>query len=109
MLSVKVMTNGFLTPSNYVDPDAAPIPLWGKRADRIYLNAVESFAPFAALRDHCPRRQARPDAMTAVLGGVLLRGCGWCTPRFYLFALPYVRTLSSTLGFVCGRRPHSGK
>jgi uncharacterized MAPEG superfamily protein len=25
------------------------LPLWGKRTDRAYLNAVEVFAPFAAL------------------------------------------------------------
>jgi uncharacterized MAPEG superfamily protein len=25
------------------------VPLWGKNADRTYLNAVEGFAPFAAL------------------------------------------------------------
>src|SRR5882724_12277973 len=45
----QVMTNGFLTPQNYVDPTPRPLPPWGKRADRAYLNAVENFAPFAAL------------------------------------------------------------
>ena len=45
----QVMTNGFLKPPNYVDPTPRPVPLWGKRADRTYLNAVEVFAPFAAL------------------------------------------------------------
>src|SRR6185436_732962 len=45
----QVMTNGFLQPPNYVDPTSRPVPNWGKRADRTYLNAVEVFAPFAAL------------------------------------------------------------
>src|SRR3979411_1029720 len=45
----QVMTNGPLKPQNYLDPTQRPIPLWGKRADRAYLNAVETFAPFAAL------------------------------------------------------------
>ena len=45
----QVVANGFLTPPNYVDPTPRPVPLWGKRADRTYLNAVEVFAPFAAL------------------------------------------------------------
>jgi uncharacterized MAPEG superfamily protein len=45
----QVMANGFLAPPNYVDPTPRPVPTWGKRADRAYLNAVESFAPFAAL------------------------------------------------------------
>src|SRR5262249_2886417 len=45
----QVSTNGFLRPPNYVDPTARPVPLWGRRADRAHLNAVEAFAPFAAL------------------------------------------------------------
>ena len=45
----QVMTNGLLAPQNYVDPAQRPVPLWGKRADRVYLNAVEVFVPFAAL------------------------------------------------------------
>jgi Predicted membrane protein len=42
-------TNRFLRPENYVDPTPRKVPLWGQRADRVYLNAVETFAPFAAL------------------------------------------------------------
>src|SRR5260370_39118428 len=45
----QVVTNGFLAPPNYVDPTPRPLPLWGKRADRAYLHAVEVFAPLAAL------------------------------------------------------------
>ncbi len=45
----QVTTNGFLGRENYRDPAPRPVPLWGKRADRACLNAVESFAPFAAL------------------------------------------------------------
>src|SRR5207244_9850893 len=45
----QVMTNGPLTPPNSADPSPRPVPPWGKRADRTYLNAVECFAPFAAL------------------------------------------------------------
>ena len=45
----QVMTNGPLTPPNYSDPTPRPLPPWGKRADRTYINAVETFAPFAAL------------------------------------------------------------
>ena len=48
-IACQVMTNGFLRPQNYVDPAQRPVPLWGRRADRTYLNAVEAFAPFAAL------------------------------------------------------------
>src|SRR5262244_3850685 len=45
----QVMSNGMLQPGNYTDPTPRPVPLWGKRADRAHLNAVETFAPFAAL------------------------------------------------------------
>jgi uncharacterized MAPEG superfamily protein len=45
----QVTTNGALKPQNYLDPTQRPLPLWGKRADRTDINAVETFAPFAAL------------------------------------------------------------
>ena len=45
----QVMNNGRLKAANYVDPTPRPVPDWGKRAYRAHLNAVESFAPFAAL------------------------------------------------------------
>jgi uncharacterized MAPEG superfamily protein len=45
----QAMTNGFLQPPNYKDPEPRPVPLWGKRANRAHINAVETFAPFAAL------------------------------------------------------------
>src|ERR1700748_3453476 len=48
-IACQVMTNGALTPPNYLDPTPRPVPLWGRRADRTYANAVECFAPFAAL------------------------------------------------------------
>jgi len=60
----QVMTNGFLEPPNYVDPTARPVPLWGKRADRAYLNAVETFAPFAVLV-LIAHVSGKADAMTA--------------------------------------------
>ena len=95
----QVKTNGFLTPPNYVDPTPRPVPPWGKRADRTYLNAVEAFAPFAALVI-VAHLTGKADAMTAF----------WATSFFwirlahamiYLFAVPYLRTLLFTLGFVC--------
>jgi uncharacterized MAPEG superfamily protein len=94
----QVMTNGPLESSNYVDPAKRPVPLWGKRADRTYLNAVEAFAPFAALV-LVAHVSGKADAMTAF----------WATCFFwlrlahavvYLLAVPYVRTVIFTLGFV---------
>jgi len=95
----QVMTNGFLTPPNYVDPTPRPVPLWGRRADRVYLNAVEVFAPFAALVI-VAHVAGKANGMTAF----------WAMSFFWLrvvhavvywLAIPYLRTLVFTLGFVC--------
>jgi uncharacterized MAPEG superfamily protein len=95
----QVMTNGPLTPPNYLDPTPRPLPPWGKRADRTYINAVETFAPFAALVI-AAHLAGKADAMTAF----------WATCFFwlrlahagvYLLGIPYVRTVIFTLGYVC--------
>ena len=95
----QVMTNGPLTPPNYTDPTARPVPPWGKRADRTYLNAVETFAPFAALVI-VAHVAGKANAMTAF----------WAMSFFwlrlahavvYLLGFPGVRTIVFTLGFVC--------
>jgi uncharacterized MAPEG superfamily protein len=95
----QVMTNGFLAPENYVDPTPRPVPLWGQRAHRAYLNAVECFAPFAALAI-VAQVAGKANAMTAF----------WATSFFWLrlvhaviywAAVPYLRTVLFTLGFVC--------
>ena len=94
----QVVTNGFLAPPDYVDPTPRSVPLWGKRADRVYINAVESFAPFAALVI-VVHLAGKADAMTAF----------WAMAFFwlrlahavvYLLGLPYLRTLIFTLGYV---------
>ena len=94
----QVMTNGFLAAENYVDPAARPVPLWGKRADRVYLNAVETFAPFAALviLIHLAGKE---NATTAFLAMSFF----WLRLAHavvYWFGIPFVRTLIFTLGFV---------
>jgi uncharacterized MAPEG superfamily protein len=94
----QVMANGALTPSNYRDPTPRPIPLWGKRADRAYLNAVESFAPFAALVI-IAHLSGKANAMTAFWAGCFF----WLRLTHavvYLLAIPYIRTIVFTLGFV---------
>jgi len=94
----QVMTNGFLEPPNYIDPEQRPVPLWGKRANRAQINAVEAFAPFAALV-LVAHVAGKADAMTAF----------WAACYFwlrlihaivYMLGIPYVRTLVFTLGFV---------
>lgn len=92
------MTNGLLTPQNYLDPKPRPVPLWGKRADRAYLNAIESFAPFAALVI-VVHLAGKANGMTAF----------WAMAFFwlrlahavvYLLGIPYLRTLIFTFGYV---------
>ncbi len=94
----QVVTNGFLKPANYVDPAPRPLPNWGKRADRTYVNAVEAFAPFAALVI-VAQLTGKANAMTAFWSMFFF----WMRvvhAIVYLTAVPYVRTLVFTLGFV---------
>ena len=42
-------TRGLPKPEDYVVAPTAPLPAWVNRANRAHLNAVESFAPFAAV------------------------------------------------------------
>lgn len=98
----QVMTNGALSGENYVDPTPRPVPLWGQRANRAHLNAVEAFAPYAALvlLVHVAGKES---AMTAFWAGAFF----WVRLAHaivYYFAVPFVRTLLFTLGFVavCG-------
>jgi uncharacterized MAPEG superfamily protein len=92
------MTNGFLAPVNYVDPTPRPVPLWGKRADRTYLNAVETIAPFAVLVS-VAHVAGKANAMTA-FWSVCFFWLRVAHAVVYLTAIPYVRTLIFTLGFV---------
>jgi uncharacterized MAPEG superfamily protein len=94
----QVMTNGSLKPADYIDPTARPVPLWGQRAHRAYLNAVEVFAPFAAL------------VISAQMSGKANSATAFCAMSFfwlrlahaavYWAAIPYLRTILFTLAFV---------
>jgi uncharacterized MAPEG superfamily protein len=95
----QVVSNGPLTPANYADPTPRALPNWGKRADRAHINAVESFAPYAALV-LLAQVAGKADDMTAF----------WSASFFWLRALhavvywlglPFVRTIVFTLSFVC--------
>jgi uncharacterized MAPEG superfamily protein len=94
----QVKTNGPLKPENYIDPTPRPLPDWGKRANRTYVNAVETFAPFAALVI-VAHLAGKANAMTAF----------WATCYFwlrlahavvFLLGLPLVRTVLFTLGYI---------
>jgi uncharacterized MAPEG superfamily protein len=94
----QVRTNGPLAPANYVDPAPRAVPLWGQRAHRAYLNAVEGFAPFAALVI-IAHITGKANAMTAFWAGCFF----WLRLAHavvYLAAIPYLRTVIFTLGFV---------
>jgi len=93
----QVMTNGFLAAPNYVDPTPRPVPLWGKRADRTYLNAVEVFAPFAAVVI-IAHVSGKANAMTAFWAACFF----WLRLTHavvYLLGVPYIRTFVFTLGY----------
>jgi uncharacterized MAPEG superfamily protein len=95
----QLVTNGPLKPVNYVDPTTRPLPLWGQRANRLYINAVETFAPFAAIVI-LVQLTGKNSSMTAF----------WTMSYFwlrvahavvYLVAIPYIRTIIFVLGYVC--------
>jgi uncharacterized MAPEG superfamily protein len=97
-ITCQVMTNGNLTPQNYLDPTPRPVPLWGMRANRAYVNAVESFAPFAALVI-VAHVAGKANATTAFLATSFF----WLRLAHavvYLLGIPYLRTVIYTLGFV---------
>lgn len=94
----QVVTNGFLQATNYVDPTPRPVPLWGRRADRAHLNAVEAFAPFAALV-LIVHVSGQGNAMTA-FWAMFFFWVRLAHAVTYLLAVPYIRTLLFVLGFV---------
>jgi uncharacterized MAPEG superfamily protein len=94
----QVMNNGPLKPANYVDPAQRPLPAWGKRADRVYLNAVETFAPFAALV-LLIQVTGKANGMTAFYAMSFF----WLRVAHavvFWAAIPYIRTVIFTLGYV---------
>jgi uncharacterized MAPEG superfamily protein len=94
----QVMTNGNLTPDNYVDPTPRPVPLWGARANRAHINAVEAFAPFAALVI-ATHLAGKANAMTA-FWAISFFWLRMAHAVVYIFGVPYLRTLIYTLGYV---------
>src|SRR5260370_38977795 len=98
----QVMTNGPLGPPNYIDPTPRPVPLWGQRANRVYLNAIEVFAPFAALVV-IAQLTGKANAMTAFWAAFFF----WSrAPHAVVFwaGIPYVRTVALALAFVADGR-----
>jgi uncharacterized MAPEG superfamily protein len=74
------------------------VPLWGRRADRTYLNAVEAFAPFAAVVI-VAHLAGKANAMTAFWAAWFF----WMRlahALVYLTGIPYIRTLVFTAGYV---------
>jgi uncharacterized MAPEG superfamily protein len=94
----QVMNNGPLTPANYADPTQRPLPSWGKRADRVYINAIETFAPFAVLVILI-QMTGKANGTTALLAMSFF----WLRlvhAIVYWAAIPYIRTIVFTLGYV---------
>ena len=94
----QVVTNGFLSAQNYVDPSPRAVPFWGQRANRAHLNAVESFAPFAALIliAHVANRA---DGAIAFWAGAFF----WLRLAHaivYWLGFPFIRTLLFVLGWI---------
>ncbi len=94
----QVLTNGFLAPSNYVDPEPRPLPLWGKRANRVLMNGVEVLGGFAALV-FIAHIAGKANGMTAMWAAIFF----WARAVHavvYWFGIPYIRTIVFTLGYI---------
>jgi uncharacterized MAPEG superfamily protein len=94
----QVMTNGPLQPENYTNPAPRPLPNWGQRAHRVYLNAIEVFAPFAALVLIAHITGKANDMVIFWTGFFFWVRLGHAI--VFWAALPYIRTVLFTLGFI---------
>ena len=95
----QVTSNGFLSAENYKDPTARPVPLWGQRANRAHINAVETFAPFAVLVILALATRTTSE-MTA-LWTMLYFWIRLAHAIVYIAGIPVIRTLVFVAGFVC--------
>jgi len=95
----QVMTNGPLKPANYVDPTPRLVPDWGKRANRAHINAVESFAPFAALV--IVLHLLGKSGETSVMWAAAFFWLRVAHAVVYWMGLPLIRTLVFTGSFIC--------
>jgi uncharacterized MAPEG superfamily protein len=95
----QVITNGPLSGQNYVDPTPRPVPFWGQRAHRAYLNAVETFAPFAALVI-AVQLAGKNDGMT-VFWAMSFFWIRVAHAVVFLAAIPFIRTILFVLGWIC--------
>ncbi len=95
----QVVTNGFLASENYKDPAPREVPLWAQRCNRAHINAVESFAPFAAIV-----------ILIQLAGGSTATTAFFVAAFFwlrllhaivYIIGIPFVRTLVFTLAWIC--------
>ncbi len=94
----QVLTNGFLAPTNYRDPEPRPLPLWGKRANRALMNGVEVLGGFAALVI-VAHLAGKANGMTAMWAAIFF----WARALHavvYLFGIPYIRTIVFTVGYI---------
>lgn len=95
-----IMTKGMVTPAQYKDIALRwkDQPAWLVRANRMHLNAVEAFAPFAALV-LIAQATGQTSAQTALWAMVFF----WARLAHavvFLLGLPYLRTLAFAVGFV---------
>lgn len=94
----QAQSNGMMSAENYRDPTPRPVPLWGHRANRAHLNAVESFAPFAALV-LIIHATGQANGMTA-LWAALFFWARLAHAVIYIAGIAHVRTLAYLVAFV---------
>ena len=93
----RLMNSGVMRTLNY-EADTDPLPPWAARAKKAHYNAIESLVPFAAvvLVAHLT---ATANATTALWATIYL----WARVIHYIgytSGVPFVRTLSFTVGWL---------
>jgi uncharacterized MAPEG superfamily protein len=68
-------TRGPIQPEDYVIAPTSPLPAWVNRANRAHANAIESFAPFAAV------------VMVALAGGISNSLTQACAATYFIARL----------------------
>ena len=93
-----IVTNGLITAVGYSD-NPLPMAKWAQRMKCAHINSVENLVVFAAL-------VLAADALNVSTGGTAAAAAIYFWARIvhffsYTFAVPWVRTLSFVVGFVC--------
>lgn len=97
-----VATTGFPKADDYRTLPAKEVPLWVKRADRVLMNYVESFAFFAVLVlvAHFAHGGAEATLASVALWAQIFFWARIVHAIVFWLGIPYLRTVAFTVGWI---------